>query len=496
MRCRIAAALVGFLAATGQDARAAPPPAGDPYQRWVEEQLDLLARPVPLGAWRKGRPGEEVVLFRPGDAGVPLDRPWCARSETSLQLPDGAKATRYAFFHPPDPPAGLALPADGEVAGLVDRACTLGLVWTERREADAQRAGRVAAALRAALDRRFGKGQANAKLHFFNSASWSETGRWQSGGATMASAAERRHRGSWVLVFGFLPVSGLSLDGPGSDEREAVEQGKEPGLADVRPLVDQAGIPGAPRDALLAAASGGEDWRAGRVPGGAKLPGRKLVDGLAKWIGAAGKLEGRRRAAALLAADLVLEGCQYAYGVADPDEGSAARKALAALGAEFNDSPLGGVTSYTRSWLDAARKLDPDGPIGDRSFRLLMTKGFDTSGTCSSGSEQFREVIDEGERYLAGKHDPAAAAEVELMVADAYRDIVALAAGAAQDYVEGEASDYAAQAPDARRKAIQHYRKALAASPASAATRRAWGEAWRLAAGLPPAHLRFFCIYD
>ena len=494
MRYWIIAVIIAVLGCTRQDSQSPESRTGDLYEQWVVEQLDFIAKPSTLGEWKKERPGDEVVLYRHGDAGAPLDRPWCARAEAALQLPDGTKADRYAFFYPPDPPAGFALPRDSDTAGLVDRACTLGLIWTERSEKDKPRGEQLAVALRSALDQRFGKGQANTKLHFFGAASWSETGRWQAGVATIASAAARGYDKSQVLAFGFLPVSGLSIDDLGRESRENIEESPDPGAADVRPLTDEAGISGAPREALLAAVSRADDWRAGRIKSDAKLPTRQLVAGLKQWLAAAEKLEGRKKAAALLAADLALEGSQYAYHVADPDESAAVRKELIALGADFNESPLGGVTSYTRSWLKAAQALDRDGPVGDRCFRMLMAKGFDTSGTCSGGNEQFREVIEEGERYITGKHAPEAAREVELMLADAYRDIVSLAAGAAEDY--GEASKYSGEADQARQKAIMHFRKALSGAPVNPASRKAWGDAWRLINGLPPAYLRYYCIYD
>lgn len=493
MRYWVIAVLIAVLGCTRQDNRSPEARTGGPYDQWVVEQLGLITKPSTLGEWKKDRPGDEVVLYRHGDAGAPLDRPWCARAETALLLPDGTKAVRYAFFYPPDPPARFALPTENETAGLIDRSCTLGVIWTERSEKDKGRGEQIAGALRAALDRRFGKGQANMKLQFFNAASWSETGRWQSGVATIASASERGYDKSRVLAFGFLPVSGFSIDELGTEERGDIKESPEPGTADVRSLTTEAGISGAASEALLSAVSRAEDWREGRIKSDAKLPARQLISGLKQWLAAAEKLEGRRKAAALLAADLALEGSQYAYKVADPDQG-AVRKELEALGAEFNDSPLGGVTSYTRSWLKAAQELDRDGPIGDRCFRTLMAKGFDTSGTCSSGNEQFREVIEEGEHYLAGKHDPAAQAEVELMTADAYRDIVSLAAGGADEY--GEASNYTGQADQARQKAILHYRKALANARDDSASRKGWGDAWRLINGLPPAYLRYYCIYD
>jgi hypothetical protein len=86
------------------------------------------------------------------------------------------------------------------------------------------------------------------------------------------------------------------------------------------------------------------------------------------------------------------------------------------------------------------------------------------------------------------------AAEVHVLVADGYADVVALAAGAGATYADSTA--YTAAAPEARRRAIQHYRHGLALAPHAAAAHTAWPEAWRLLAGLPPTTTYFFCVYD
>jgi hypothetical protein len=90
-------------------------------------------------------------------------------------------------------------------------------------------------------------------------------------------------------------------------------------------------------------------------------------------------------------------------------------------------------------------------------------------------------------------HQPAERA-VELMVAEAYRDYVALAEGVGSEYADP--LDYRDSAPAALEKAIEHFRAALPQAPDTFENRARWSDAWRLIAGLPPAHLRFYCIYD
>jgi hypothetical protein len=125
-----------------------------------------------------------------------------------------------------------------------------------------------------------------------------------------------------------------------------------------------------------------------------------------------------------------------------------------------------------------------------------METGFDPSGTGAGGggSEQFRKVIKEGQNYLKRPHDFEATQAVQMMVAEAYRDIVALAEGLGREYADP--LDYKNAAPEARLKAIEHFRAALKQAADTLENRAAWSEAWRLIAGLPPSRLRYFRVFD
>ncbi|MFL5577690.1 MAG: hypothetical protein ACJ79S_17175, partial [Gemmatimonadaceae bacterium] len=208
-----------------------------------------------------------------------------------------------------------------------------------------------------------------------------------------------------------------------------------------------------------------------------------------------------RRAAALLAADRALAAAAPAVGTDDVAADSATAAAIARLGARYVFSPIGGAFVYGGNWLRQARALDPRGAAGELALLVQLETGF-AEPLCDgpdSAGENFRVVRAEGERYLAaGGHDDASRSRVELAVADADRDLVALASGASE---YADSASYLAGSPAARRRAIGHYRRFLALSRATGQSatpraRRAWLEAWRLLAGLPPAGLRYYCVYD
>ncbi|MGH7699741.1 MAG: hypothetical protein ACREMJ_04365 [Gemmatimonadales bacterium] len=94
-------------------------------------------------------------------------------------------------------------------------------------------------------------------------------------------------------------------------------------------------------------------------------------------------------------------------------------------------------------------RLDPTGPTGELAMLEPLERGFDLTGMCGGGID---EVVARGEPFP--------------------------------------------RAPEARRKAIAYYRQAFALDRTSGRARRAWTEAWRLVAGLPPGRTHFFCVYD
>jgi len=167
--------------------------------------------------------------------------------------------------------------------------------------------------------------------------------------------------------------------------------------------------------------------------------------------------------------------------VGEPETGKLARQQLTQLGAKFDYFEPAGAYDYLDTWRQQAYKLRAGGPAGELAQRMELEDAF-KQGYCA-GKATFSKVIQRGESYLRQKHDSKDLTAVRLMVADAYRDMVTLAEGADDNVNQKEYSNLKATA---RKKAIMHYRKALADSRLTRKTMLAWDEAWRLIAGVPP----------
>ena len=89
---------------------------------------------------------------------------------------------------------------------------------------------------------------------------------------------------------------------------------------------------------------------------------------------------------------------------------------------------------------------------------------------------------------------PVIRARLLLLLGDAYSDLVGLAAGMGQGYVD--AASYASRAAAARKRAVALYREALELDRGAPRARDRWRQAWRLLAGLPPSTTHFFCVND
>lgn len=123
-------------------------------------------------------------------------------------------------------------------------------------------------------------------------------------------------------------------------------------------------------------------------------------------------------------------------------------------------------------------------------------RGFDETGMCSAGAEEFSQVIQQGESLLSGARwlPMSTLPSLHFMVGDAYATIVWLAKTTDSEY--HDTKKYQQTAESARAKALEHYRAAFHVERGIARAQKAWKEAWRLAAGLPPASGRYFCVYD
>ncbi len=482
----LAAALLAAACAGPEPPASGGGPSVDPATVPGRIVLELwqLRGGVTLGGWATTNLNDELTgpdSAYQGDLGR-----FCARAVVTVELA-GRLVQRQAYFYPPAAPADLALPDSGSAERV--RECVLGAIRVVVPTPDSARGAALGDSVRGQMARAFGAG-VEGPLSFFRSAFWIGAARFARDSLTavaafeaLPAAADTARARTRVLAFAFLPASGLSLD-PGS----AVAGEYTP--ADTVPLDSAAAIAGldsalwAPLRALVHDA---RPWSAER------RAAAELLGPLRRWLGAAAALPPARRAAALYLADQVLERVRCAFPLCESRD-SLQLAPLRALGAGFTWTELGGAWTYTRTWLTQARLLDRDSPLGQRILLAQLNAGMDFSGTCAAGAEAFRAVIQTGERYLERVPAGPIAADVHFVVGEAYRDVVALAAGAGDVYAD--ASRYTGEAPEARRRALSHYRAAIAAAPGGPAARAAWRQAWWLMAGLAPRETRFYCVYD
>ena len=468
--------------------------------RFVSELGALQGGETPAD-WLRTHAADSFAIFAPA-RDRDNDRPWCARTSARDTLPSGEPVVRHAYFYPPPPPAPLELPADAAAADLVRRECRLGAIWVESPVSDTSAGRARAEAIRATMSRRYGPvrpgpdaitprplpeslqkavarfgGFENLRLgvSFFGSAGWRTIGRWEADSITLVSAFDaglsptESHR---VLAIAYLPWSNLST--PLRQLTAEIEAKDRSADTSVATAARRAGIDARVTAAVLA------------LPGSQTSDSMRLAT-LRTWFAAARSLDSAHRAAALFVADASAPG-----GFERKDSSTLAP--YRALGFEFVYSELDGGYNYTHNLLDQALRLDANGPIGDLVRLYELRTGFNLNGMCGGGGEAFRKVITQGQALLTGAKDPGLQAELHFLIGDGYADIVALAAGEGDEYADTTA--YRAEAPQARRDAVAHYRAGLALDHRSAKAQSSWLEAWRLMAGLPPTTTHFFCVYD
>lgn len=459
-------------------------------ERAVRELAALRAGITPA-QWLNDHPRDGLRLF----SHTIDDRThseWCARATSHHSMPDGTILLRHAYFYVPEAPADLALPSPADGATLAHRQCALGAIWVEVPHADSQAGRRRADRLIARLRSSHGApGTPGEALNFRGSAYWSPYVAWHAGGTTMVAALDTR---TWedtpkrVIAVAFLPTSTIGRAPSTWFETSHAREVWAAGIAEQAAALSES--PPGQIEGLL-------DFHRSTVAANYSDAGHtqrdalkaRLVPTLRGWLAGSPGWPAARRAAALVAADVILGAAQW---VITQDEDSLDRRQLQNLGARFAYSPLGAAHLYAHSWLREALPLDPDGRAGELAFLLQLDRGFDFTGMCDANSGATR-VIAEGESFLGTLGDSGERARVHFLLAAAHAEVVGLADGISE---YEEADPYSDDVAPARMRAIAHYRRGLELDRESYWARVAWGKVWRLRAGLPPLDLRFYCVYD
>lgn len=476
----------------------------------IAAELAHVTAGVTPAAWLKSHAGEKLELFN-GPQRENDTQAWCARTVVS-RAAEGQTWTRAVYFYDPEPPADDALPPVGaSPQEALEATCQLGLMWIEIPQTDDAAGAALARSIEAGLQAHYGPGEAtgsttaranlsqsagsalpNGKgaaanfLTGFGAAYWTDAREWRVGdGALTVAYDPSQGQQKRALVRLAFPNSDAFHDTKRETQQDQLDL-----LAwrdDLVRRITEAGLTADTTSEMKALIEGPDYFNGKNRPSG-----EQVVQALRDWLTDARARSAGQQAIALLVADRVLDFLEH--NAAGPDD--AARAQLKNLGANYVNDELAGGPVYAHSFLKQAKTIAPPGPSSDEVLLCQMERGFDETGMCSAGTEEFRQVIEKGESLLAAARGlPASTlASLHFMVGDAYSTVVWLAKTGNDDYHDPK--EYQPMEASARESALGHYRAAFELEHGTARAQRTWKEAWRLAVGLAPIYPRYFCVYD
>ncbi len=247
-----------------------------------------------------------------------------------------------------------------------------------------------------------------------------------------------------------------------------------------------------PRAFIVAAPQTIANWKA-----------EQLRDALMRGLTAAKNSSPDRQPVLLLAADYL---ARRLPGVMRNDKSQAGhwqkwRTQLADLGVTYQESavsPDEEPWTYAGSLLQRVWTDYGQTDWGERAFVLLQDQGWDTSGQCAAGTNQFRQVIQQGLPFLEKHAKSPYQLDVQLSVAQAYETWWSLSqARTVHEGSEVDPQKYQDGAEAARRQSIARYEQLLQTAPQSDHAAYAPRELPRLKLGIDTGQRRFYCtVWD
>ncbi len=455
-------------------------------QQVVREIAEVKGAATPA-EWLRAHAEEKLQVFN-GPQFANDTKEWCARTVVAHSSTTGRAWARSVYFYDPRPPADYALPAPGASGKKVlETTCRLGLMWIDIPEANPEVGIKLSEDIQAALASQYG---ASSTPRFgpggYGSAGWTATQQWRVNGAVLTVAYDqfkgKAHRTLVRLAFA---NSDAIHDLVKETQQARIDLMDE--IGELVRRVKETGMPAAPTNEMTALLEKPDYFSGQNRPSDTHV-----VTTFHDWLTAAKSQPAGQQAVALVAGDRVLDFLSHS-GVPLGEEAVAKLKSL---GANYVHNELAGGDVYAHGLLKEAKALAPAGPAADEVLLFQMERGFDETGMCSAGEEEFSQVIQQGESLLAGARalPTSTLSSLHFMVADAYATIVWLAKTTDSEYHDPK--KYQQMAESARAKALEHYSAAFHLERGTARAQKAWKEAWRLAAGLPPTRGRYFCVYD
>ena len=459
---------------------------GVTFVAWAVDALALVDTNANLSTWRARNPRDSIGRFTrrqtrryPNTSSdeFPLGT-WCARATARASFANGQTALRRVYFYPTALAPGATLPTPEDAARFMATECRVGLVFIQLLEADGERGRGLAWVLRRDLEERYGTGAPPAQQ---NAAFSGPRGKsWLVGPRGLGVAYLEYHGargtdgapGAWNTTDedwrGVVALAYRSHPSIGDDHVARLDEEDEPPTQDPAAML-RLGLETANVDpmtsaqlrTLLASLTVAEPPQGGARP--------FVLDSfapLAPWLAAAGGLPPERQAGALFAADVVLQ-LASRRGLLPTDSISRAR--LETLGAALAYSGVEKRHYYGGALRRSAFELHASGQVGDTLFSLHVRH----AEPCTP----LGWIIAEAERHAGSSRVAAMRTAARLVAARALADSFV--------YTGSDAL---------RQLALERYQTVLTEAQYDRdAQQRAWQEGWRLAVGLAPLRLRYYC---
>ncbi len=455
----------------GQQTRLRP---AEALARALESEFNAVAWDSTYQEWRNSHPKAACQEFRGNGGYILPSEDWCDRCERQNEA---QRAGWYFYVF------DLATP----LACRLEQFHAQANVFTEDNAREAYRQ------LELKLTARFGPAEsARAVPPEFRATVWGDVRRWQTQDLTIyLFLSERSGRPVQLeLLVLHRHLTQALAESQQLAGREWVALARAEASLDPR-LVEELGA-AYPGLAALAQDPASQSNQAAQARIGALLT---------QVLNAAKTAPRERRPALLLAADRLADRLWHGGEVSAAWDHE--RQELASFGVHYHFIHIGGDWEYQHDLLWRVWKEYGATDWGERAFVLLLNHGWDTSGECRQGSDQFREVIRRGKDFLVQRPKGPHRLEVLLSLAQAYETWWSLSQAA--PCKSGHATDcdpyvtpelYQTGAAAARQKAIRYYEQLLRLASNSPEAAYARLHLPRLKLEIDTNQRAFSCIYD
>lgn len=478
-----------LLMANSMHGQATVPSPATPARAALDVAGDLRNRTT-LRDWRRRFPGDSIE-WNTSHEDEAFNDQWCAMVRGAPQR-GREGVVRVAYFYVPAAPPTLALPVESPT---LRESCQLGAVSLDGVSTDSLSAVRSWRSDSSRLTAALGPVTSIHGVYWPLDGSASPPMIWKYGGVSVGAVVGIHREGSarsyFPLIVMTTPVSGFDVSSEDLD-RQLMDSVFVPpaGHPSIDSLIVLAGLRGA--ESLTIA----RHARLVSIEGDVKVTvdsvrDMRFAETMRALVRPESPVSPDHRIGRLLVAEWLLDAGagRIVFWASD----TIAQRLLTGLGPTFHESHMDGWWQ-DHFWLREALAIGGNGPAANVAFLNAMSRGFEYASDCGRGY-QVDDVIERGVAYLSSHRASPIRGEVELMLAEGYRDAVLLASGGGYD-AGGPDSHFAPHRDRYRRAAIAHFRNAFRLLGSAPRARADWQEAWRLIAGIGVMQASFYCVDD